>query len=78
MFADKPDIKCSNDTIRVGQLYAKVICNVSAEGESNAGLVCEKVSWLLGNENQRIEYDQRWKDPSKKFDIMESSCLVSS
>ncbi|KAL4221898.1 hypothetical protein ACF0H5_017951 [Mactra antiquata] len=71
---DKPDMKCSNVTTRLGDNYAKVFCNISAEGESNAGLVCEKVSWLIGNANERLEYEQRWKDNTKKLDIIETKC----
>ncbi|XP_060568696.1 uncharacterized protein LOC132727280 [Ruditapes philippinarum] len=70
---DKPTIKCDNFTASLDDRQSKVGCNVSA-GENSRALKCDKLSWYLSVKGQKIMAEQRWKDQTKEYDIIESSC----
>lgn len=64
-----------NATAALGDRHTKIMCRVSAEGNNDA-LLCENISWQLGFKGQTITEDQRWKDPSQEYDIIEAKCDV--
>ncbi|XP_045168692.2 uncharacterized protein LOC123531629 isoform X5 [Mercenaria mercenaria] len=74
---DKPTITCKNATAALGDKNRVIECKVTA-GENSDALRCENLMWELSVKGQRIMNDQRWKDPTKEYDIIESKCMKTS
>jgi len=69
---DKPTMMCGNMSSMISDRYQDLNCNITAPG-----VMCEKVHWIVGENDRMISYGEKSGSENDAYDIIESSCEES-